>query len=220
MLEGLFWVNSLQVIINYNFFSFNILNCKKRIDKKVINWHENNVKKSNVPPIIQCRHCDSPICPLNKKTEKRLECKKESEGHKEQDGKEWAGQSKWLCVNRRLARKAACLKRECCVLMPHAIESSCWASGLPPHVLFAARLPGRPSDLLCLEAERRVEKSTHKTRGKKNRPALYGEILSVGDLNACTCVPGLQWKDTHVVNIIELFLFSNRLGYKRFVRKR
>ncbi len=33
-------------------------------------------------------------------------------------------------------------------------------------------------------------------------------------------VLGLQWKDTHVVNIIELFLFFNRLGYKPFVRKR
>ncbi len=88
--------------------------------------------------------------------------------------------------------------------MPHAIESSCWASRLPPHVLFAARLPGRPSDF-------REEKSTHMTRGKKN---------SVGDLNACMSVLALQWKDTHVVNIIELFLYFNRLGYKQFVRKR
>ncbi len=126
----------------------------------------------------------------------------------EQDEKEWAEQSKWLYVNtsRRpwLARRAVCLKHECCVLMPNAIESSCWASRLPPHVLFAARLPGRPSDF-------REEKSTHMTRGKKN---------SVGDLNACMSVLALQWKDTHVVNIIELFLYFNRLGYKQFVRKR
>lgn len=71
-------------------------------------------------------------------------------------------------------------------------------------MLFAARLPGRPSDF-------REEKSTHMTRGKKN---------SVGDLNACMSVLALQWKDTHVVNIIELFLYFNRLGYKQFVRKR
>lgn len=75
--------------------------------------------------------------------------------------------------------------------------------------------------MLCLEAEHREEKSTHKTKEKK-KPALYGEILSVGEPNACVSVFGLQWKDTYVVCIIELelFLFSNRLGYKRSVRKK
>lgn len=86
-------------------------------------------------------------------------------------------------------------------------------------MLFAARLPGRPSDLLCLEAERREEKSTHKTKGEK-KAALYGAVLSVGDLNACMSEFGLRWKDTYDVCITELFLFSNRLGYKRFARKK